>query len=335
MPEHSRPARVLVTGASGFLGTVLSLRLLEAGYEVVAMGHTGPVAWPGLEAAEKAWCAIEDEDALTRHLRGVDAVCHLAGASGVRASGDAAAVLRGTNEGGTQAVLRALRRTAGTRRGPAVLVHCSSASTYGIGAGLRRAFSELDSLAPASAYGRSKLWAERALELAAESGYVVGVSLRVFNAAGAGAGRGDARLDRLIPRVLATAAGRAPALTVFGDGRAVRDYVHVDDVATAFLAALAVPSGRPHRAYNVGAVEASVRDVVEAAERITGRAVETDFADGDAGPARLVADTRRIRRELRWQPATTTLDTIVGDAWAALGEVAAPPTPVRVTSPSA
>jgi UDP-glucose 4-epimerase len=118
--------------------------------------------------------------------------------------------------------------------------------------------------------------------------------------------------------VLAVAAGRAIHITVHGDGSAVRDFVHVDDVARAFVAAIAAADPGQHTVCNVGAVPASVRDIIEAAQRVTGAAIPVRYLPANPGEARMLrADTTRIRDVLGWQPRHSTVDAIIADDWSA------------------
>jgi UDP-glucose 4-epimerase len=132
------------------------------------------------------------------------------------------------------------------------------------------------------------------------------------------AGGADPEPSRIVPRVLAAAAGQVPGVEVNGDGTAVRDYLHVLDAADAFVAALEHGGPGGARRYNVGSGRgASVLDVVAAAERVTGRPVPVVHRPAAAEPAALVCDPTRARTELGWQPWRSDLDGIVRDAWQA------------------
>src|SRR5438309_9834253 len=151
------------------------------------------------------------------------------------------------------------------------------------------------------------------------------VSLRYFNVAGASGQWGEDHHPEthLIPIVLSVAAGQQPAVQIYGtdypttDGTAIRDYIHVEDLARAHLLALDSASEGGHRVYNLGNGKGfSVREVVEVARAVTGRpipAVEVGRRAGD--PAVLVASSDRIRAELGWVPEKPALDTMVADAW--------------------
>ncbi|WP_308188868.1 NAD-dependent epimerase/dehydratase family protein [Streptacidiphilus sp. ASG 303] len=301
---------VLVTGAYGFVGSAVVHRLAEDGYEVVALtGRPPGTALPPLPAARTVHADVRDADALRRALRGVDAVCHLAALTRVRESFERPADYRAVNAGGTRALLAAAD-------GPLRLVLASTAAVYGTPD--RQPVAEDAPLRPDSPYGASKAEAEQAVRDAVADGRAGAVVLRTFNVSGAVAGRGDGDGSRVVPRALAVAAGRADRLEVPGEGAAVRDFVHVADVARACAAALA--ACRPGRAEvcNVGATAASVADVVAAVERVTGLPVPVRRLPPRREAPVLLADTVRIRRVLGWRPVRSGLDAMVADAWAAV-----------------
>jgi len=205
------------------------------------------------------------------------------------------------------------------------LVFSSTAAVYG--EPVRQPITESDPLAPTNPYGESKLVFERALYWHYRAHGLRSVSLRYFNAAGATTIRGE-RHDpetHLIPLVLAAAAGQAAAVAVFGadyptrDGTCVRDYVHVSDLARAHVAALESLERRETEcdAFNVGSGTGyTVREVIDAAVRVTGRAVPLTMGPRRPGdPAVLVAGADRIKETLRWAPEHITLESIVESAW--------------------
>ena len=173
-------------------------------------------------------------------------------------------------------------------------------------------------MAPASPYAASKWAAEELVRYEAGTGGLGAVTLRCFNAAGPG----DTDPTRLIPRALAAAAGRTSSLGVNGDGSAVRDYVHVDDLADAYALAFSATRPGEHRVYNVGGTAASVREVIAAVEEVSGRRVPVERRPPQDEPAELRADSSRLREELGWRPERSELRTIVADAWDGLDGVA-------------
>ncbi|HMK07876.1 MAG TPA: NAD-dependent epimerase/dehydratase family protein, partial [Anaerolineales bacterium] len=150
-------------------------------------------------------------------------------------------------------------------------------------------------------------------------------ALRYFNAAGAHAGRGEAHRpeSHLIPLVLQVALGRRPAAFIFGDdyptpdGTCIRDYIHVADLVGAHLLALQALDQQPRQIYNLGTGAGhSVRQVVEAARRVTGHAIPVHVEPRRSGdPARLVASSDRVQRDLGWRPHYAGLETILASAW--------------------
>jgi UDP-glucose-4-epimerase GalE len=182
---------------------------------------------------------------------------------------------------------------------------------------------------PVNPYGESKLMIERMLDWLGPAHELGHVALRYFNAAGADPdgeiGEEHDPETHLIPLALDAALGRRAALEIYGtdyptpDGTPVRDYIHVTDLADAHVRALEhLREGKPSIALNLGTGTGySVREVLAAAERVTGRAVprrEIGRRPGD--PAILVADARRAREVLGWTPRLSGLDDILASAWA-------------------
>jgi UDP-glucose 4-epimerase len=200
----------------------------------------------------------------------------------------------------------------------------STAAVYGEPE--RTPISEDAPLVPTNAYGESKLLVERMLDWHHRIHGLRTAALRYFNAAGATPGRGE-RHDpetHLIPLILQVAAGRRDAISVFGtdyptpDGTAVRDYVHVADLADAHVLALEALEVHDRLTCNLGnGTGFSVREVIEAARRVTGHPIPAADAERRPGdPASLVASADRARELLGWQPQRRDLDVIVADAWA-------------------
>jgi UDP-glucose 4-epimerase len=299
--------RVAVTGAGGFVGHAVTTALHAAGHDVLALTRRSPVDVPGVAVR------VGELDAgLAAVLADVDAVCHLAAAVQVRASREDPIGTWRTNLDGTLAVLDALVRAGRGAR----LVLASTAAVYGeVGPVPVR---EDHPTAPTHPYGASKLAADLAARDVAATGAVGAVSLRAFNIAGACAGRGDADPSRLVSAVLDVAAGTRPEFVVNGDGSATRDFLHVLDAADAFVAALDACTPGTWRAFHLGSGRpVSVREVVDTAARVTGRAIPVRHRPAAAEPASLVADARRARDELGWVPRRSSIERIVSDAWTA------------------
>ncbi|MEV0357267.1 NAD-dependent epimerase/dehydratase family protein [Nocardia sp. NPDC050697] len=281
-----------MTGANGYLGRAVVAALRRRGHEPVPM-----VRAPGRvgESGSVRVADLHDPPSLRDAVRGVDAVCHLAGRTRARESlTDPLGYFR-TNATGTLALLDAMER-AGLRR----IVFASTGSVYGT-PGHR-------SPAPPHPYAASKLAAELALES------FTAITLRMLNIAGGA----DPDPTRLLPRAL-TAAGCGTPLTVHGDGSAVRDYLHITDAADAFAATVDhLPAVSRAVTYDVGSgVGSSVKDVVAAVERVTGRAVLLEHLPAAAEPAVSICDPARVMAELGWSPRRSELEEIVRDAWSA------------------
>lgn len=316
--------RLLVIGGAGYIGSVVATRLLAAGHEVVVLddlstGHldavpAGALFVPGNVAATGQ---------VERLLAGqVDAVLHFAARSLVGESTAHPELYWANNVCGTQALLQAMLAAGVTR-----LVFSSSSATYGQPESVP--ITEEAPTRPTSPYGNTKLAADLMIGDQARAHGLNAVSLRYFNAAGAlgPAGERHQPETHLIPNLLEVAAGRAGRVQVFGrdyptsDGTCVRDYIHVDDLASAHLLALdataADPGSGRHRIYNLGNGQGfSVLEVIEAARRVTGRPIPLEDAPRRPGdPAILVASGQRIREELGWVPARPGIDQMVADAW--------------------
>lgn len=307
--------RVLVTGAFGFVGTAVVNRLVAAGHDVVALTHGDPNAHrPKTAAAEIVHGDVLTPGDMARAVAEVDAVCHLAAMTRVRESFELPDLYFAVNVDGTRNVLEAVQGEARRRNEPLRLVHASTGAVYGTAE--RQPIAEDAPPAPTSPYGESKLAADRHLLSCADDMLGV-VILRAFNIAGSVGGRADRDLTRIIPKAIAVARGEADILQVNGDGRAVRDFVHVDDLADAYVAALVAATPGRREVLNVGATPASVAQIIAEVQRISGRTVRVEHLPPKPEPASLLADTRRIRRVLEWRPERSGLSEIITDAWLA------------------
>ena len=305
--------RVLVTGATGFVGRAVVRQLTMAGHSVIGFARPPKSATCELRTGD-----ILDQAAVEHAVEGVDAVCHLAALTLVRRSFEEPVRYFRVNVTGTLNLLDAMNAEAQRRRGSQLrLVFASTCAVYGTPE--TQPIAEAQEPAPSSPYGASKLAAETAIGYQAALGTIGAVTLRTFNVAGAVDGRGDPDTTRIIPKTLLVASGRADQLIVNGDGSAIREYTHVGDLARAYAAALDVADPAGHRVYNVGSgVGVTVREVIEATERITGRPVPVRWGPPASEPRELRADSSRINVDLGWQPSRSGLDTIVADAWQAM-----------------
>ena len=299
--------RVLVTGATGYLGRAVLVRLLSSGHQPVGLVHR---AEPDVSGVTWRRGDVLSGRSLRDAVRDVDAVMHLAAVTGVRDAFSEPVRHYQVNAGGAVNLLGALVDR------PARLVLASTAGVYGVPA--RQPITEDTPTDPRNPYAASKLAAEQAVAWQVATGGLGAVVLRICNIAGGVDGHGDPDDNRLIARACAVASGRIPALDVHGDGAAVRDFVHVVDVARACVAALDVCEPGLHRTVNIGATPASVVEVVAATRRVTGREVPVVFHPAHPGEVReLRADTSRARETLGWRPVCSELDRLVSDQWAA------------------
>ena len=316
--------RVLVVGGAGYVGSTSVETLIAAGhavtvYDNLATGHRDAVVGD----ARLVVGEIGDTNHLVQVLRDerIDTVLHCAAKSLVGESMTDPGLYYRNNVAGGVALLDAMNEAAVVR-----LVYSSTAAVYG--EPRRVPIAEADRTEPINAYGATKLAFEGAMRWFAASHGFRAISLRYFNVAGATVRNGEDHEPEthLIPLVLKVAAGDAGHVQIFGqdyptpDGTCIRDFVHVRDLANAHLLALeATGEGDPSlEVYNLGSAAGfSVREVVEAARKITGRPIPTRVLKRRTGdPPVLVASSRRARRELGWQPRFSTLEQMLADAWA-------------------
>jgi UDP-glucose 4-epimerase len=315
--------RLLVTGGAGYIGSVVTRLLLDAGHTVVVLddlttGHTEGLA---PEATFVRLPVSEAAQVLTPDA-GFDGIVHLAGLIAAGESVIHPERYWAVNTVGSLALLDAAR-AAGVPR----FVFSSTAAVYGNPTELP--IHETAAAAPTNPYGATKLAVDMALTAEANAHGLAAVSLRYFNVAGAYVRPGIALGERhnpethLIPLTLQVAAKQRDRLLLFGDdyptpdGTCIRDYIHVEDLAQAHLLALTTATAGTHRIYNLGNGNGfSNRQVVEVVEKVTGRPVPVDVAPRRAGdPASLVASALRAQDELGWRPARGALADIVADAW--------------------
>lgn len=308
-----------MTGGAGYIGSICSAVALKAGHAVtvfdnLARGHRRAVP-PGAAFTEGD---LLDERALRAALApGFDAVLHLAALIVVPESVARPELYYRNNVVGTLNLVDAMREA-----GVARLVFSSTAAVYGEPDQVP--ITEDAPTRPSSPYGNTKLAMDRMLADECGAHGLAAASLRYFNVGGAFQGLGEDHHPEthLIPNVLAAAAGRAPAVQLFGtdydtpDGTCVRDYVHIEDLAAAHLLALDSLTAGRHDVYNLGSGDGySVREVIDAARGVTGRDLRVEERPRRPGDSpRLVASSERIRARLGWQPRRG-LEEIVRDAW--------------------
>lgn len=314
---------IIVTGGAGYIGSHACKTLARAGYTPVSFdnlvnGHPWAVRWGPLETGDIADRARLDE-VIEKYQPA--AVMHFAAYAYVGESVQDPGKYYRNNVAGTLTLLEAMRD-----HGIDKMIFSSTCATYGIPN--RVPIPEGHPQHPINPYGASKLMIERMLQDFEVAHGLRSISLRYFNAAGADPegeiGEAHDPETHLIPLVLDAAAGKRPAITVFGgdydtpDGTCIRDYIHVSDLADAHVLALkALEAGAKTTPYNLGNGQGfSVREVIDSAARVTGRQVPFTVGPRRAGdPAALVGDATRAMQELGWRPQLHDIDTMIDTAW--------------------
>ncbi|MBE2317482.1 UDP-glucose 4-epimerase GalE [Solirubrobacter sp. CPCC 204708] len=312
--------RLLVTGGAGYIGSIVAQHLVARGDDVTVLDSL----YKGHRAAVPAGADFVEVDLLDAEAtseavaRGFDGVLHFAALSLVGESQQVPEKYWRGNVVGALNLLDAMRAAEVKR-----IVFSSTAATYGEPD--VELITEDTPNMPVNTYGNSKLAIDRMLTDEARAHGLAAVSLRYFNVAGASGELGEDHEPEthLIPLVLQAAAGKRESVGIFGtdyptpDGTAVRDYIHVDDLAVAHALAVDKAVEGRHDIYNLGSERGySVREVIETARAVTGReivAIEQERRAGD--PPRLVASNARARVGLGWAPEKT-LEDMIRDAWA-------------------
>ena len=316
-------ARILITGGAGYVGSHCAKALAAAGHDVVVLdsllnGHREFARWGKLIVGDIRDAATLDSIFAAHRF---DAVMHLAALAYVGESVTAPDRYYDVNVNGTRVLLDAMMRV-----GLRAIVFSSSCAVYG--EPQRMPINEGERLDPINPYGFTKLACERMMDDFERAYGLKSVRLRYFNAAGADpAAEIGERHDpetHLIPLVLEAASGSRSDIRVFGsdyptpDGTALRDYVHVCDLAHGHvLAANHLLNNGKTLAVNLGSGRGgSVRQVIDIVQKITGREVVAHDSPRRPGdPAHLVADPTKAREILGWMPERSDLATVVADAW--------------------
>jgi len=312
--------KILVTGGAGYIGSVVVEESLRSGHEVVVIdslenGHRDavPRGIPFIHAH------ISERETLREACRTFkfDAVIHMAAYSLVSESVRSPQKYYRNNVEAGIVLLQTMAEC-----GVGKIVFSSTAAVYG--EPVKQPIEEDDPGTPTNPYGETKLAFENELRnFSAENG-LHHVSLRYFNAAGATEERGERHEPEthLIPLALQTAAGLREAIDVYGDdyptrdGTCVRDYIHVIDLARAHILALEAPSPSPVYNLGCGGQGYSVTEVLETAEKVTGRQIKRRLAPRRLGdPPTLIASSERIARELGWEARHSELSEIIRSAW--------------------
>ena len=315
---------ILVCGGAGYIGSHAVHALVEKGEEVVIVdnlqtGHRG-----ALNPAAKFYEGdIRDASVLDRIFteNKIEAVIHFAANSLVGESMEKPLLYFNNNVYGMQVLLEAM-----VRHGVDKIVFSSTAATYG--EPKRVPIHEDDETCPTNTYGETKLTMEKMMKWVSRANGVRYVSLRYFNAAGAlpngSIGEDHKTETHLIPLILQVPTGRRDHITVFGDdyptpdGTCLRDYIHVVDLADAHVLALEyLRKGGASDIFNLGNGQGfSVKEMIAAAEKATGRSIKVEIGARRAGdPAQLIASSEKARTVLGWKPQFTDVEQVIGTAW--------------------
>jgi UDP-glucose 4-epimerase len=316
--------RILVTGGAGYIGGAVAAELVRCGHEVMVLdnlssGHRQAVP----EQARLIQADVGDRTRLARLFRtsAIDGVMHFAASIEVKESMLAPGAYFRNNTVNTLNLLESMRE-----HGTEKFLFSSTAALYGTPC--QSPIPETLALQPTNPYGESKLMVEQMLKWFNRVHGLRYASLRYFNAAGASGQHGEDHRpeSHLIPLVLQAADGKRESVSIYGtdyethDGTCVRDYIHISDLARAHVLAfekLGREAAPEQLIYNLGNSRGhSVREVIEAARRVTGRKIhckEEPRRPGD--PPTLVASSEKITRELGWKPKMTELEPIIQSAW--------------------
>jgi UDP-glucose 4-epimerase len=313
--------KILITGGAGYIGGTVTQLLLDRGHTVVVYDNLCHAQRSMVPAGATF---VEGDVADGKRLDDLLRDGSFAGVMHFAALIEAGESMRfpelyfRNNTAATLSLLEAMVRNKLPK-----IVFSSTAAVYG--EPVKTPIAEDAALAPTNAYGESKLLVEQMLSWIHRIHGLRYASLRYFNVAGAIPGRGEAHEpeSHLIPLILDVALGRRANIKIFGqdyptrDGTAVRDYIHVQDLAEAHLLAFNALDERDRMIYNLGNGHGfTVREVVESARRVTGHAIPTDELPRRAGdPAVLIAGSAKIETELGWKPKYDHLDDIVRSAW--------------------
>lgn len=314
---------VLVCGGAGYIGSHMVAELLESGEEVVILdnfqkGHRDAIIGGKLYEGD-----LRDRSVLDKVFteNKIDAVIDFAADSLVGESVAEPLKYFENNVGSTLSLLGAMRDHK-----VKYIVFSSTAATYGEPE--NTPILESDRTLPTNPYGESKLTVEKVLKWCDNAYGIKYTALRYFNAAGAHIsgkiGEDHRPESHLIPLILQVALGQREKIMIFGDdyitedGTCIRDYIHVTDLANAHLMALdRLRKGGNSRIYNLGNGKGfSVKEVIEATRKVTGKEIKAEVAPRRAGdPAILIASSEKAIRELNWKPKFDSLDTIIDTAW--------------------
>lgn len=317
------PKAILVTGGAGYIGShtcklLAAEGFLPVSYDNLVYGHAHAVKWGPLEVGD-----LNDKARLIDVIKQYNpvAVVHFAAYSLVGESVTNPSKYYANNVGGTLSLLDAMQET-----GMDKIVFSSTCATYGIPDVLP--IRETTPQVPINPYGKSKLMMEQMLLDFDTAHNIRHIALRYFNACGADQdgeiGEEHEPETHLIPNILKSLTGDIPRLTVFGtdyptpDGTCIRDYIHVEDLALGHLLALQhLFEGGESEVFNLGTGDGfSVKEIIDAVERVTGQEVPLHYGDRRPGdPPILTADITKAQTHLKFRTSASDVDTIVASAW--------------------
>jgi UDP-glucose 4-epimerase len=312
--------KVLVTGGAGYIGAHVASELLKSGYNIRIYDDFSNGLHRRVDEKFKDIVVGDmlDREKLLSVLDGIDAVIHLAAKKSVEESVKDPLKYYENNVGGTLNLLGAM-----AAKGVKQLVYSSSAAVYSPND--KEAVFEDDPTEPLSPYGASKLLAEQLISSVGLAEQISNISLRYFNVVGSNIPEfGDNSKDNLVPKVfLALKNGKRPQ--IYGsdyptpDGTCIRDYIHVQDLALAHLAALKkVESGYISQVYNVGSGKGySVKEMMDQISKSFGRDINPEVSQARVGDSpKLIASIDKIKEQLRWSPKAS-LEEMIDSAWQA------------------
>lgn len=314
---------VLVTGGAGYIGSHTAKMLHEMGknvvvYDSLVKGHREAAKWETFVEGD-----IFDSEKLEETIKkyNIDSVVHFAAFSLVGESMEKPEMYYHNNVVGTLNLLNVMMKN-----GVKKLVFSSTAAVYGEPESVP--ITEDIAKNPTNVYGKTKLIMENAMEDYSKAYGLKYIALRYFNACGADVsgeiGEDHSPESHLIPIILQTCLGKRESIKIFGDdyptkdGTCVRDYIHVNDLASAHILALeALYRGHESDVFNLGVGNGfTVKEIIKAAEEVAGVEIKKEIVDRRAGdPAVLIASSEKIRRELGWKPEFDNVKKIIETAW--------------------
>ena len=315
---------IMICGGAGYIGSHTVRQLSAAGEDIIVVDNFETGHRAALDTSVKIFeCDLRDKEALQKIFASndVEAVFHFA--AFIEAGESVRKPLKyfSNNVVGMEILLEAM-----TEAGVDKIIFSSSAAVYGEPE--RLPIDESDSTVPTNPYGESKLLMEKMMRWVGAAHGVRYVSLRYFNASGASEdasiGEDHHPETHLIPLILQVPLSKRDHITIFGtdyptpDGTCIRDYIHVVDLADAHVCALNyLRGGGTSDAFNLGTGHGfSVKQIIDAAEKVIGRKIKTELGVRRAGdPARLVASGDKARKILKWSPRLDNVEKIISTAW--------------------